>query len=532
MKSNFIKYIFAIIVVGLVIYSAYLLYGKKDNEIDEINRINTYVESPIIDNIRIPVVKFDTINPILSNNAQIQNISKLVYEPLLNIDENYKIELCLAKEWSKVNQTSYVIKLKDNVKWNDGNILTSKDVQYTIDRLKDASVRSIYTYNVEHVISVEVIDDITVRINLDKEVPFFEYNLTFPIMSYKYFENENFVSTSKNNNPVGTGRFKVINENGNVYLKLNQNWWKSDENTSKLTQIQIVKYENMGEVYKAFKIGNIDLINTDSLEIENYIGTIGYNLKEFKGREVDYLAFNCNNEELANKEVRQAISYVIDKQNIVSAIYGSKYYVANFPLDYGNFVYEQGKVGYEYNQDKAKSILEENGWEYKSKTWQKVENYKTLRLKFNLVVNSSNEKRVEVAENIKTSLEDFGIKINIIKANDSAYGKYLENKNYDIILTGKYTSFSPDLSSYFEDGNLANYNNETVKKLLNEVNNIREEKTLKEKYNNIIDIYKEDMPYVYLYWNRSSLVCSSKLMGDIKPNRYNLFYNIDTWYRQ
>ncbi len=532
MKSNFIKYIFAIIVVGLVIYSAYLLYGKKDNEINEINRINTYVESPIIDNIRIPVVKFDTINPILSNNAQIQNISKLVYEPLLNIDENYKIELCLAKEWSKVNQTSYVIKLKDNVKWNDGNILTSKDVQYTIDRLKDASVRSIYTYNVEHVISVEVIDDITVRINLDKEVPFFEYNLTFPIMSYKYFENENFVSTSKNNNPVGTGRFKVINENGNVYLKLNQNWWKSDENTSKLTQIQIVKYENMGEVYKAFKIGNIDLINTDSLEIENYIGTIGYNLKEFKGREVDYLAFNCNNEELANKEVRQAISYVIDKQNIVSAIYGSKYYVANFPLDYGNFVYEQGKVGYEYNQDKAKSILEENGWEYKSKTWQKVENYKTLRLKFNLVVNSSNEKRVEVAENIKTSLEDFGIKINIIKANESAYGKYLENKNYDIILTGKYTSFSPDLSSYFEDGNLANYNNETVKKLLNEVNNIREEKTLKEKYNNIIDIYKEDMPYVYLYWNRSSLVCSSKLMGDIKPNMYNLFYNIDTWYRQ
>lgn len=532
LKSNFFKYIFVFIVIVLVLYSAYIIYGKKDNTENNYEIEKVAKEEEIIDNIRIPIVNFDTINPILSNNQQIQNISRLIYEPLLNIDENYKIELALAKEWSKVNSTSYVIKLKDNVKWNDGNILTAKDVQFTIDRLKDSTVSSIYSYNVEHVISVEVIDDTTVRINLDKEIPFFEYNLTFPIMSYKYYENENFVTTSKNDNPVGTGKFKVVNENGNIILKLNQNWWNIEEKESKLTQIQIVKYDNMGEVYKAFKIGNIDLISTDSLEIENYIGTIGYNLKEYKGRELDYLAFNCDNEELANKEVRQAISYAIDKQNIVSAIYGDKYYIANFPLDYGNYLYEEGKVGYEYNIEKARTILEENGWEYKSKTWQKVKNYKTLRLKFNLVVNSSNERRVEVAENIKASLETLGIKINIIKANDGTYQKYLQNKNYDIILTGKYTSLSPDLTSYFGEGNLSNYNNENISKILNEVKDVREENILKEKYNNLIDIYKEDMPYVYLYWNRSSLICSSKLMGDIKPNRYNLFFNINTWYRQ
>ncbi len=532
MKSNFLKYIFVIIVIGIIIYSAYIIYGKKENNENNYEVVNMYEEEQIIDNIRIPIVNFDTINPILSNNAQVQNISKLIYEPLLTITENYKIELCLAKEWSKVSATSYVIKLKDNVKWDNGTQFTAKDVQFTIDRLKDSNVKSIYTYNVEHVTSVEVIDNTTVRINLDKEVPFFEYNLIFPIMSYKYYENEDFVTTSKNSNPVGTGKFKVVNENGTILLKLNQSWWNAEEKDCKLSEIQIVRYENMGEVYKALKIGNIDVINTDSLDIQNYIGTIGYNLKTYRGRELDYLAFNCNNEELSNKEVRKAISYAIDKQNIISAIYGDKYYMANFPLDYGNYLYEDGKVGYEYNIDKASSILIENGWEFKNRTWQKVKDYRTLRLSFNLVVNSSNEKRVEVAENIKNSLETLGIKINIIKANDNTYRKYLENKNYDIILTGKYTALSPDLSSYFGEGNLANYNNETAKRILTEVNNIREEKTLKEKYNNLVDIYKEDMPYVYLYWNRSSLIYSSKLMGDIKPNRYNLFYNIDTWYRQ
>ena len=209
-----------------------------------------------------------------------------------------------------------------------------------------------------------------------------------------------------------------------------------------------------------------------------------------------------------------------------------KYYVSNFPLDYGSYVYEEGKIQYNYNIDKAKSILSENGWEYKYKTWQKVENYRTLKLKFNLVVNSSNAERVLVAENIKKTLETLGIKINIIKANDKTYQNYLENKNYDIILTGKYSSLSPDVSSYFGAGNLANYNNENVNQLLNEIVNINDEKLLKAKYSKLMEIYTEEMPYVYLYSNRNTVIYSSRLMGDIKPNNYNLFYNIKTWYRQ
>lgn len=246
MKSNIIKYIFAVVVLGLIVYSAYILYGKKDNEEKRIEATVVENDTEILTNIKIPVVNFDTINPILSRNQTIQNLSRLVYEPLLNIDKNYKIELCLAKEWSKVNNTSYVVKIKDNVKWQDGNTLTAKDVQFTIDRLKDGNVNSLYASNVKEVISVEVIDDSTIKINLSKEVPFFEYNLTFPIMSYRYFENEDFVNTSKNNHTVGTGRFKVTIENENIVLKQNSNWWNIENNPTKLTEIYIIKYRKYG----------------------------------------------------------------------------------------------------------------------------------------------------------------------------------------------------------------------------------------------------------------------------------------------
>ncbi len=155
-----------------------------------------------------------------------------------------------------------------------------------------------------------------------------------------------------------------------------------------------------------------------------------------------------------------------------------------------------------------------------------------MRLKFDLVVNSNNNSRVQVAENIKSSLENVGIKINIIKANDATYRKYIENKNYDMILTGKYTALSPDLSSYFSTGNLANYNNENINQIISEINNIKDEKILKEKLNQLIEIYKQDMPYIYLYYNRNTLIYSTKLMGEVKPNNYNIFYNIGSWYRQ
>lgn len=534
MKSNIVKYIFVLIVVGLIIFSIYILYGKSENNTIEQNQDQSQIqEAPIITNLRLGVVNFDTINPILSNNQNIQDTSRLIYEPLLNIDENYKIELCLAKEWSKVTSTSYLIKLKENVKWQNGKVLTAKDVQFTIDRLKDINVKSIYTQNVKDVISVEVIDDNTIKINLNKEVPFFEYNLTFPIMSYSYYENEDFVNTEKNTNPVGTGRFKVSsNESGNIILKQNQNWWNNSKETTKIETIQINKYTSMGEVYNAFKIGNVDLIHTSSIQIEDYIGTLGFNTKEYKGKELDFIAFNTENNIVSNIEVRQAINYAIDKSNIVSAIYNNKYYVSNFPLDFGNYIYQEGSVNSEYNQDKAKEVLVSNGWEYKSKEWRKVKNYKTLRINLDLVVNKSNERRVQVAEIIKNQLEAVGIKINVIKASNAQYQNYLNNKNYDLILTGVYSSYSPDLSKYFGENNLSNFYTEETNTIMKDINNITDEKLLREKYNRLYQIYVEQVPYIYLYYNRNTVIYNQSLMGDIKPNSYNIFYNVGSWYRQ
>lgn len=532
MKSNVTKYIFIVIVVGLLIFAGYYIYHNQQPQKAKVLPAEIEEEVEMITNLRLPVVAFDTINPILSKNQNIQDISRLIYEPLLTITSDNKLELCLAKEWSKQSETSYVVKLKEDIKWQDGHDLTAKDVQFTIDRLKELGVNSIYAYNVEKVIGVEVIDNTTIKINLSEEVPFFEYYLTFPILSNVYYLNEDFVNTVKNNAPVGTGRFKIATHNEKIVLQKNQTWWNRDKEESKLEEIQIIKYQNMGEVYNAFKIGNIDMFTTKTLNLEEYIGTIGYHKKEYYGENLDYLSFNCKNNVLANVEVRKAISYIIDKENIVGTIYRGGYYVTNFPFENGNYLYQDKKVEYGRNQEMARTILEQAGWVYNQKTWYRVKNYRTERLRFDFIVNSSNENRVQVAENIKQSLSDFGITVTIRKVSDAQYQSYLQNKNYDMMLTGVNRGVSPDLSSYFGQNNLSNFANEEMINLLNEVKNIREETVLKEKYNRIIEIYEEQMPYVFLYNNKQTLVYSPNLIGDINPNRYNVYEGIETWYRQ
>ena len=97
---------------------------------------------------------------------------------------------------------TYVIKLKDDIKWSDGTELKSEDIMYTINLIR--STQSIYSPNVQNIVAIDLLDDKTLRFTLDKEVPFFEYNLTFPIMSANYYKDMDFFNSEKTNLPLGT----------------------------------------------------------------------------------------------------------------------------------------------------------------------------------------------------------------------------------------------------------------------------------------------------------------------------------------
>lgn len=531
MKNSWFKYIFILFVVGIIIFAYIKIKGDEEvKKQEEINSANKQEEQ--IKEITIGVAELDTINPILSNRQNIQNLSRLIYDPLVNLNNSYKPEAALATEWAKQDSTSYIIKLRENVKWSDGTDFNAEDVKYTIDRLKIDATSSIYTANVQYVERLEVVDDYTIKIYLSQEVPFFEYYLTFPIMSSKYYGEDDFMNTDKNKNPVGTGKYKISEvEDSYIVLEKNQNWWNAKKIGLSLEKISINLYSSVGELYNSFKTGSTDLIATTNNNFSDYIGTIGYNLKEIRGREHCFLALNTTSQYLSDLQVRKAIASSIDKTNITADIYSGKYYTANFPLEYGSYLYTGTHPGMEYNLEQAKQYLTDGGWEYKYGYWQKVVNYKTQQIALKLVVKSSNNEHVRTAENIKTQLETQGIKINIIYASDDQYQNYKQNKNYDMILSSTYLSISPDLTTFFGEGNYANYTTEEITQIMNEVKNTNDENILKEKYEKLEEIYNTQIPYISLTNSKYNILYNSNLVGDVAPNWYSLFYNVEGWYK-
>lgn len=529
------KILFVLFVIGLLCLAAYSVYYKQSNIKQDDNDKEGEVKPQIINELRLGIAEFDTMNPILSNNKNVQDIAKIVYEPLVTLSVDYKAEACLATEWSKIENNGYLIKLREGIKWHDGTDFTARDVKYTIDIIKNAKIPSIYKNNLKNVIALDIVDNYTIKLTLDSDVPFFEYNLTFPILSESFYIGQDFITTTKNRNPVGTGKYKVYaEEDGSLTLIKNKEYWNYKEENSEygINTINVYLFNTMGELYNSFKIGNIDLITTNNLYVENYIGTIGYNKKEYKGREYDFLAFNTENKVLSHPEVRKAISYAIDRSSIVAEVYNNKYYTADFPLDYASWIFQSNSTSSGYNPSQVETILTENGWELKNSTWQKRENYTTLRTNFTLVVNEANSERIRVAENIKNQLSKVGINITIRKANNWQYQNYMNNKNYDILMIGTRIGFGPNVNTYLGDGNFSKYYNEEMTMLLNEVRNISDEELLKEKCKAIYEKYKADMPFMSLYFNRNTLCYSPNLMGEITPNCYNIFYNIEKWYRQ
>ena len=527
MKNSIFKYIFIIFAIAIAIFAIYMIYFNKKEEkrIDEVAVEETVKEKK---DLRLGISNFDSINPLISNNKEVLNIDKIIFEPLMSIDKNYKLTKCLATECSKLNDKTYIIKIDNDKKWQDGTALIAKDIKFTIDKIKEGN--SIYTYNVEKISNVEVLDAETVRITLSEEVPFFEYNLIFPIMSNNYYTNEDFYTTGKI--PIGTGMYKIESiTDSNITLIKNQLWWNKKNIDPKIEKIQIKLFSEIGELFNSFKMGNTDIFTSSNNSLANYIGTMGYVQTAFKGREFDYIAFNCEDDILSDKSVRKAINACLDKTNITSSIFSDTKIISDFPLDYGNYLYEPNILKQQYSEEEAKNILEAGGWEYKYNTWQKTENYRTRRLNITLTVEANNEERISVAENIKEQLARIGIKVNIKKVNERQYQSILENKNYEMLLTGVDNSFSPDITNYLTGDNLQNYSNEELDKLIKEVKNISDENLLKEKYKRIQEIFFDEQPFIGLYRNKIYIIKNRALTGELFGNNYFSYYDIEDWNR-
>lgn len=473
MKEKNLKTIFFATIIIILLFSIYYIIKNKNKPTN--NTEQNKAQRQINNNIKIGITKIDTLNPINTTSQDMQYISKLIYEPLINITEDFKLEEGLAIEWSKLDNTTYLIRLKENINWQNGKIFAAQDVLYTINYIKQNE--NLYSSNVKNIKNLEIINDYTIKIYLYEPEEDFEYMLCFPIIC----EKEN----------IGTGNYYISNIT-DTEIKLSK---KNDKK-----EITVKAYEDIANLYTAFSKEEVNVIITNNINYSKYIGTIGYNKKIICGREFDYLKINTTNK-ILSKEVVQSILYAINKNQIIYNIYNNMYIPAEFPLQYGSYLYKNN-IESEYNPNKAKQILKDAGWEY-NKYWTKDKQILKLEI-------TTNYDRIDACNIIKENLETIGILVTIKQISNSYYENNLQNLNYNILLTGSVVSIKPEIQEYLDF---------KVEQLEN----------IEETYKKIYTKYNEKPNFIGLYFNPIIILYAKNVQGNFNGNWYNIFYHIDTW---
>lgn len=125
---------------------------------------------------------------------------------------------------------------------------------------------------------------------------------------------------------------------------------------------------------------------------------------------------------------------------------------------------------------------------------------------------TTNASRKEVANIIKENLETIGFKITIKELADNYYKNNLQKLNYDILLTGNTVSIKPEIQEYLDF-------------------ELEEQAIEKDTYNEVYKRYKENPNFMGLYFDTIIILTSKNVKGNFLGNWYNVFYNINTWYK-
>lgn len=482
-----------------------------------------------------------TINPLYAVNRDVDaDLSRLIYSRLFAYDSRGQVVPDLAEKVDiSPDGKEYTITLKQNVKWQSGQALTSNDVVFTFNLIQDSDFRSPLKNRLEGV-GVEKIDDQTLKFILPQAYGAFLDLLTFGIMPQGLWENvtpSGATLTDLNLKPVGSGPYKfkslVKNKNGEIkeyHLTVNPDYYGPKPYIKDLV---FKFFPDEVELIAAFNDGRFDALSY--LPFEQKKDVLAKNSLQFYNlglTQVSAVFFNpVNQKALVDKRVRQALNYAINRPAIIKEALGETVQSTNTPLPSFNFAYNKTVDSYEYNPEKARALLAEA----LTVPAKKNTPAETATLTISLTTIDINT-NVAVANMIKSDWEKIGVKVELSVVGTDAVADLIKNKNYQALLYTQDIGPDPDVYAFWSSSqpfNLAGYSNSEVDKILESARLLTsyEERIL--EYQKFQALVAADSPAAFLYSPSYIYVHTKRVKGFDGENISapdDRFASINNWY--
>lgn len=399
------------------------------------------------------------LNPIHAGDRVSLTIDQALFAPLFQVNNGKKTFYLADSLTPSSDNLTYTLKLKSGLTWHDGKPLTADDVVFTIDKILDEKQNSFLRSNLivgGKPIQAVKVDDTTVDFKLPQVNPAFEATLlqVFPIPKH-VFENEaNIEKSTKNAEPVGSGPFKFKEYKTGEYLTLERfdNYFAGKPHLDSVTY-RIAKDTNAANL--ALQNGEININYLNPQDVATIQGTNNFEILPYAEGRLAYLMFNQNSDTgvLNKKEVRQALSYALSRDEIIQIAYTSNEYAdpAKSFLTPDSLFQTNEVASFDNDPAKAKELLDAAG-------------VKGLKLRF--IVQSGNKAQESVSLYVQQKLKAIGVDVELQSMDSSAWvKKFIDptSKDFEIAMTGYIMGYDPDAYSilYTSEGssNYTHYSN-------------------------------------------------------------------------
>ena len=287
---------------------------------------------------------------------------KSIFEPLIGRSPDGEMTPLLATEWENTDELTWKFKLREGVKFHNGEVLTPEAVKYSIDYVMDEKNQSGYRGHFAPIEEVKIIDELNFEIITREPMPTLLIKLAdnLLIMEPKHMEE---VGDGAAESPIGTGPYKFVEMVRDQSFKMVafEEYWDGEQEIKEVNYRVIPEFSSR---LSAFLAGEIDLLNNLPVDsIAKIEESDGGKIESISSARVIYLGLNDKEgSPFSDKKVRQAANYAINTDELLEFILNGQGTKMTGPLSVVNEGYTETKE-YEYNPEKAQELLKEAGYE-------------------------------------------------------------------------------------------------------------------------------------------------------------------------
>ncbi len=473
---------------------------------------------------------------VVSTQVRLQSIhyASSIIETLLITDlDTYEFKPHLAERFEvSKDGKEFTFYLRKDVKFHDGSMMTSEDVDYSFKALFDDlhesyALRSFYT----NFIKSEIIDKYTIKFTA-KDSYYLNLEVigglrVFPKAFYSKQTKENRLAKTV----MGSGPYKFDkwNKGKNIALVENTDWWgRANPATKDMYRFKriIFKFIKEANLRRAMlERGKLDY--EERVRPEDFVkkmnekpwGETALKIKATNKlpKQLSFIGLNNNNKILKDKAVRKALAYLVNREFLNEKFYYGMNAPATGPFRLASDYSNPKTKPIPFDPQKAKDMLTKAGWTDTDKDGllDKVIDGVKTPFEFNLMnPNKDTEKVITV---IKEDMKKAGVKMVIETLDWNAFTKALDERKFDaVIMAWGGGGVDPDPTQIWHSksakgtgSNFVSYKNPAVDNLITEAINTVDKQSRIKKFHMIHDMIAEDAPYIFFFEPKYSLYAVS-----------------------